>query len=147
MIRISKKIEYALMGLLYMARKNLNELTSAKELSQAYNIPPELMGKVLQNLARFEIIESVQGVKGGYRLRQPVNRIKLSDVIAAVDGPLKIVNCFKVQNSFECHQHFQCTIKNPMEFIQRKLTVFFNNVSLQDIENDMLVRSEPEQRQ
>jgi len=137
MIRISKKIEYALMGLLHMSRKNLDELTSAKELSQAYNIPPELMGKVLQNLVRYEVIESVQGVKGGYRLRQSINHIKLSDVIAAVDGPLKIVNCFNVQNSFECHQHFQCTIKNPMEFIQRKLSVFFNNVSLQDIENDM----------
>ena len=141
MIRISKKIEYALMGLLHMAQKHPNELTSAKELSQAHNIPPELMGKVLQNLARYEIIESVQGVKGGYRLQQSIDRVKLSDVIAAVDGPLKIVNCFKVKNALECHQHFQCTIKNPMEFIQRKLTVFFNNVSLQDLEKDMVIHS------
>jgi Rrf2 family protein len=137
MIRISKKMEYALMGLLHMSHKEWQELTTAKELALSYNIPPELMGKVLQNLARHNLIQSIQGVKGGYRLVRPIDQVKMSDVIAAVEGPLKIVNCLKIRKSTECHQHYQCTIKNPMGIIQNKLEKFFNELTLQDIENDM----------
>ncbi|MCK5453178.1 MAG: Rrf2 family transcriptional regulator [Calditrichia bacterium] len=137
MLRISKKMEYALMGLLHMSHKDWRELTTAKELAQSYNIPPELMGKVLQNLAKHNLIESMQGVKGGYRLVRSIDQVKLSDVITAVEGPLKIVNCLKIKTTPECHQHHRCTIKNPMGIIQNKLENFFSELTLQDIENDM----------
>ena len=138
MLRISKKMEYALMGLLHMSHKDWRELTTAKELAQSYNIPPELMGKVLQNLAKHKLILSMQGVKGGYRLVRSIDQVKLSDVITAVEGPLKIVNCLNIKTTPECHQHNQCTIKNPMSIIQNKLENFFSELTLQDIENDMI---------
>lgn len=137
MIRISKKMEYALMGLLHMSHKGWHELTTAKELAQSYNIPPELMGKVLQNLARHDLIQSIQGAKGGYRLVRSIEQVKISEVLTAVEGPLKIVNCLKIKTVSECHQHYQCTIKTPMGIIQDKLDNFFSELTLQDIENDM----------
>ena len=137
MLRISKKMEYALMGLLHMSHKDWRELTTAKELAQSYNIPPELMGKVLQKLTKRKVIESMLGVKGGYRLMRSIDQVKMSDVIAAVEGPLKIVNCLRIKTTSECHQHHQCTIKNPMGIIQNKLENFFSELTLQDIENDM----------
>ena len=137
MIRISIKMEYALIGLLHMSHKDWHQLTTAKELAHSYNIPPELMGKVLQKLARHKLIQSTQGVNGGYRLNRTIDQVKISEVMAAVEGPLKIVNCLQLKESPECHQHFQCTIKNPMGVIQNKLEHFFSELTLQDIENDM----------
>jgi Rrf2 family protein len=137
MIRISKKIEYALMGLLHMSQKDWHDLTTARELAQSYSIPPELMGKVLQNLAKHDLIQSMQGVKGGYRLARSIDQVKMSEVIAAVEGPLKIVSCLKMKSSPECDQRYQCIIKNPMGIIQDKLEDFFSDLTLRDIENEM----------
>ncbi|MCB0259910.1 MAG: Rrf2 family transcriptional regulator, partial [Calditrichaeota bacterium] len=65
MLKFSKKVEYALISMLYMAKREDGELTTSRELSQHFNIPQELAGKVLQSLARTGCIASVQGVKGG----------------------------------------------------------------------------------
>ena len=125
------------MGLLHMSHKEWHQLTTARELALSYNIPPELMGKVLQKLARHNLIQSLQGVNGGYRLIRSIDQVKVSEVMAAVEGPLKIVNCLQLRERPACHQHFQCTIKNPMGVIQNKLENLFNELTLQDIENDM----------
>ena len=66
MLRFSKKVEYALIAMLYMADKDPGELTTARELSDKYDISLELMGKLLQSLTRHDLITSVQGAKGGY---------------------------------------------------------------------------------
>jgi Rrf2 family protein len=137
MMRISKKVEYALIGLLHMSHKNRQELTTTKELANNYNIPQELMGKVLQKLARGRVIRSVQGVKGGYTIQQPLEKVSLSVIYNIIDGPFKIVSCFHKKNRLNCEQHSFCTIRNPMEIIQNKLELFFNQLTLKDLEREV----------
>ena len=93
MIRISKKVEYALIALLHIAKKSSGELTTARELSDKFSISLELMGKILQSLVKNGMIVSVQGVKGGYYLARPTEGISLSSVITAVDGPIALTDC------------------------------------------------------
>ena len=66
-----------------------------------------------------------------------IEQVKMSDIITAVEGPLKIVNCLRIKTTPECHQQYHCTIKYPMGIIQDKLENFFSELTLQDIENDM----------
>lgn len=139
MLRISKKVEYALIGLLHMAQKNGQELTTAKELANTYHIPQELMGKVLQQLARRELILSVQGVKGGYKIRQSTEQITLSLIYDVIDGPFKIVSCIHTNDRLDCEQHSFCTIRNPMEIIQNKLELFFSQLTLKDLEREIFI--------
>ena len=68
MLKFSKKTEYAVIAVMDMAVADNGELITAKDLSEKYNLPRELLGKVLQSLARDRLIISQQGVKGGYRL-------------------------------------------------------------------------------
>jgi Rrf2 family protein len=140
MLRISKKTEYAIIALVDMALNGHEFLVTAKHLSDRYNIPRELMGKVLQRLAKSRLIDSQQGVKGGYRLLIPLKDININKVIQSVDGPIQLVDCAHDENG-NCVQQDFCNIKNPMEFIQRELTHFFNNITLQDFKDqhaDML---------
>ena len=137
MLRISKKVEYALIGLLHMSQKDDQALTTAKELANTYHIPQELMGKVLQQLARRELIRSVQGAKGGYKLQDPGKRITLNVIYEAIDGPFKIVNCIHMKDRRDCEQHYFCTIRNPMEIIQSKLEIFFEQLTLKDLESEI----------
>jgi len=134
MLRISKKTEYAIIALVDMAVNGHNSLVTAKDLSYRYNIPREILGKVLQSLAKNKLIDSHQGVKGGYQLLVPLREINIKTIIQTVDGPIQLVGCV-VEDDCNCVQIDYCNIKSPMEFIQNELTKFFNNITLQDFKD------------
>jgi len=135
MIRFSKKVEYALMTMLYMSKKKHANLITARELSQRFNIPTEILGKVLQSLARNGLITSMQGTRGGYLLQQSLNDINIINVIEAVDGPIHLVNCMTPGKSRECERIKLCGIQEPLRMIQSKLNILFSSISLQDLQN------------
>jgi Rrf2 family protein len=132
MLKLSKKTEYAIIALLAMSESNDDQLFKAKELSGRYNIPPEIMGKVMQSLAKNNIIVSHQGVKGGYQLKKELSQINIISVISALEGPLKVVDCAAIEDC-NCGQLSSCNIKGPMELIQDELRSFFNKISFEDL--------------
>ena len=134
MLKISKKTEYAIIALVDMASNGNGELVTAKDLSGRYNIPREILGKVLQALARENLIQSQQGVKGGYQLLIRLDQINVNTVIETVDGPIHLVDC-AVEEQANCGQIAKCTIKSPMGFIQSELIKFFDNITLQDFKD------------
>ncbi len=132
MIRLGKKVEYALMALIYMSKKNEKELTSARELSDKFDISLELMGKLLQVLAKQNFIASVQGVKGGYYLAKSISNVTMGAVITAVDGPIKLANCMNSDDPENCHRMKFCNIREQMKSIQHELTHYFDTITLKD---------------
>jgi len=68
MLKLSKKAEYALMAAKFMALKNSSGYSSAKEISESYQIPYQLVAKVLQKLVKSDIAISAKGVNGGFSL-------------------------------------------------------------------------------
>ena len=131
MLKLSKKTEYAVIAVMDMAIANNSSLVTAKDLSEKYNLPRELLGKVLQSLTRDGLIISHQGVKGGYRLALPPDQIDFNLIIKAVEGPIHLVDC-GVSDDCGCNQIDYCNIKTPMEFIQLELTNFFKGITLKD---------------
>ncbi len=131
MLKLSKKTEYAVIAAMDMAVADKDNLVTAKDLSEKYNLPRELLGKVLQSLARDGLIISQQGVKGGYRLALAPEKIDFNLIISAVEGPIHLVDC-GVSDDCGCNQLDYCNIKTPMEFIQLELTNFFKGITLKD---------------
>ena len=127
MIKLSKRTEYALIALLDMAGNGDDSLVTARLLSKKYNIPPEILGKVLQRLAKNNIISSQQGINGGYKLHQPLSGISLYTLIKTIDGPLQLVEC-RMPEKENCVQEAYCMIKQPMEIIQQELSSFFARI-------------------
>jgi Rrf2 family protein len=132
MLKLSKKTEYAIIAIMDMAIAGNDQLTTAKDLSQKYNLPRELLGKVLQSLAKDGLIISHQGAKGGYKIALPPEEIDFNLIIKAIEGPIHLVDC-SVHNAETCNQIEYCNIKTPMEFIQFELTNFFKGITLKDI--------------
>jgi len=131
MLKLSKKTEYAIIAILDMSSNEKEKLCTAKDLSLKYNIPKDILGKVLQSLAKKNIITSYQGVKGGYHLQKSLHQINVNTIISAVEGPINLVNC-NHKELCHCEQLDYCNIRRPMEFIQLELTKFFNAITLQD---------------
>ncbi len=121
-----------MMALLEIANHPSTDLVSAKYLAKQFHIPQEIMGKVLQVLKRHDLLQSVQGVNGGYLLSRPLDRIRLLEVIEALDGPVNLVSCSSGRFC-DCEQLINCNIKTPMEIIQYELSQFFYNITLHDI--------------
>ncbi len=134
MLSFSKKIEYGLIALRYMASLGEGELVPAKEISDKYRISYELLAKVLQKLTKAGIINSFYGVNGGYALAKPPDKIKLSEVIQALEGKshINIVTC-NTTDPESCDIFDRCTIKTPLSKIQSVINNMFNEISISEI--------------
>jgi len=88
MLRLSKKSDYAVISMKHLAmRPDGGTSSSAREISECYDIPLELLAKVLQRLVRARLLVSVQGTRGGYRPGRSAAAIPGAEVIQGVDGP------------------------------------------------------------
>ena len=138
MLKLSKKVEYALISLLHIADSD-DGCISSREIAEHYQIPPEMLGKVLQTLKRHDLIDSIQGIKGGYSLSRDLSKINLGQVVEAVDGPVYITPCACEENS--CVQESNCNIKSPVIHFQAQLEKLIYGLSLESFKEGAAVRS------
>ena len=132
MLRLSKKADYALMAMKHLAtRQDAAASCSAREIAEAYEIPLELLAKVLQRLVRARLLISVQGTRGGYRLGRAAPTIPVADVIQAVDGPVTVTACSP--NDHRCEQYSKCSIRDPLWRIRGRILEALTTVSVADL--------------
>ena len=112
MLRLSKKADYALIALKDLASGETGASSSAREIAERYNVPVELMAKVLQRLAKLGLVASHQGTRGGYQLARPATQISVADVVQAIDGPVFITACSDVDET--CDQYAKCNVRDPL---------------------------------
>ena len=138
MLRLSKKADYALMAMKHLARKaDSAASTSAREIAEQYDIPIELMAKVLQRLARSGLLTSHQGTRGGYTLSKPTPSISVADILQAIDGPLTVTACSSQDEA--CEQFTKCNVRDPLWRIKDRILASLAECSLHEISTDFPV--------
>ncbi|MEM5948767.1 Rrf2 family transcriptional regulator [Spirochaetia bacterium 38H-sp] len=110
MIRIHRDMEYALLALLYMDKKN--ELVSARELAEAEGIPEARLKKLLQKLARGGVVEALQGAYGGYRLAANLSTLRLGQVAEALKDSSSYLPCDK--DTVDCKKTASCKVRSAL---------------------------------
>jgi len=138
MLSISKKTDYALLALSHLAKlEKLEQGRSAntKELAEQYDMPVELLAKILQRLSKAKLITSTAGPTGGYRLARPATEISVGTIIAVVDGTPAIAQCLKTENS-GCDQHTKCTIRKPLARINNRILQMLHLISLAEVSTE-----------
>jgi Rrf2 family protein len=91
-MKLTHAAYYALQALVYLARqqkKRAEQMVPSHEMAEAHQIPERFLLKVLRPLAAAQILLSVRGPAGGYRLARPARAITLLEVVEAVDGPMR----------------------------------------------------------
>lgn len=136
MLRLTKKADYGLMALKYLAEQTAaaggaTAAQSAKDIAQAYHIPPPLLAKILQTLARAGLLVSHAGTNGGYALARPANQISAFEVIRAIDGPLFITSCITIHGT--CDLAGTCTIKEPLRKVNDSIKDLLSNIFISDL--------------
>jgi len=134
MLRLSKKADYALMAMKHLALRPDQGSASAREIAEHYDIPIELMAKVLQRLVRRGLLVSQQGTRGGYLLARSASEMSVADVIQAVDGPLAVTACATTEDT--CDQYEKCNIRDPLWRIKDRIVTALSTCSIAEMASD-----------
>ncbi len=106
----SKKCEYGLQAILYLAAKEAEDVIRVDVIAEELKIPKEFVSKILQSLREHGIIESKKGKAGGFILAKNPNKIRLIDVVEAIDG-LEVFNSC-VLGFPSCSPDHPCAVHN-----------------------------------
>jgi Rrf2 family protein len=129
-LKLSKKADYGLMAVHYIAFHQHDGVVSTKRIAEDLMIPAELLAKILQRLAKGKLIASVNGPKGGYVLAREPGQIRVSEVLRAIEGPLGLVNCYR---TMKCPQLERCNIRRPVWAIQSSIERFLETMTLEEM--------------
>jgi Rrf2 family protein len=129
------------MAVRHLALKSGPSSASAREIAEQYDIPIELMAKVLQRLVRAGLLISTQGTRGGYTLGRPAASISVGDVIQAIDGPFTVTACSTEKN--DCEQYSKCSIRDPLWQIRERIVAALGTVTLAEMAADNVAAAAP----
>ena len=135
MLRLSKKADYALMAMKHLAVHGDRESSSAREIAEQYNIPIELMAKVLQRLVRRGLLASHQGTRGGYQLARRPGQISVADVIQAIDGPVMVTACSSDDDG-GCDQFAKCNVRDPLWKVRQRILAALGDCTIAELATD-----------
>ena len=134
MLKLTKKADYGLMAMKHLAEHVQDGACSAKDVADAYAIPPEALAKILQRLVKAGLLKSLHGMNGGYTLARDARTISAFEVIRAIDGPLFITSCITVRG--ECGQSDRCNISEPLRKVNSSIEDVLRRIKISEMKEE-----------
>lgn len=132
MLELSRKSDYALRAVIYLARLPSNRFGRVSEIARAKDIPQAFLAQILPVLASRGLVRSQQGAHGGYVLARTPAEITFLEVIEAVEGPLRLNKCID-GNHNDCSILDSCEMQYVWTIAQNQTVDFLRNVTLADM--------------
>lgn len=133
---LSKKAKYALKALVYLAKKQENELVLISEISEQERIPKKFLEQILLEMKKHFILHSKRGKEGGYYLSKSPDEIFIGNIIRIIDGPLALIPCVSklgYQKCEECIDEATCEIRRLMKQVRDATCDILDNTTLSDL--------------
>lgn len=129
----SKACEYGIRATIYIAQQSLNKKrVSLKDIAKEIDSPEAFTAKILQTLARNEIIDSVKGATGGFEIKgKAMKKIKLMDIAVAIDGGINEKMC--VLGLKKCSEKHPCPVHHQYKSIKKNLLEMLKHTSLEEM--------------
>jgi len=122
------------MAMKHLAVRGDRGSSSAREIAEQYDIPIELMAKVLQRLVRRGLLVSHHGTRGGYRLTRQAGLVSVADVIQAIDGPVTITACSTEDG--RCEQYSRCNVRDPLWRVRERILAALGGCTIAELAAD-----------
>ncbi len=133
---ISTKGRYGVRAMFVLAKRyNEEELTSIKYIANEQEISEQYLEQLFSKLKTANLIESVRGQKGGYRLSAPPTDISVGQILRALEGPLAPTECV-VDETGGCAKSESCTTHNMWKTVYDGINRVVDEMSLADMLND-----------
>ena len=130
-MQLSKSSQYAIRILAYMADHQDSPMMNATQLSQTMSIPYKFLTKIMTELVKENLVESIRGREGGFRLKQDAAEIKVDDILNLFNDSIKDEECL-LGIGF-CNGMCKCALHDQWMEPKLLLQKMFRESSLQDI--------------
>ena len=132
MLKLGKLTDYAIVVMVQLAREGDNASRSASYLADKTGLPEPTVAKVLKTLSKEELVTSVRGAQGGYKLLRDPAAVSVCDIIEAIDGPIAIVSCIEGNND-HCEAAARCPTKGKWDPVNRAIRGALQDLTLADM--------------
>jgi Rrf2 family protein len=140
MLCLTKKTDYALIALAYLAQRQSEEArpVSARAIAEQFDLPLPLLMNVLKELAQARLVRSTRGAHGGYALALAPGQVSLLDVVHAIEGPIRLAPCATHLHvaGEQCLHSADCPIRSPVQKLHARLSQLFDGITLADLLED-----------
>ena len=130
MLRLSKLTDYA--GVVLVRLSGGGDIQTSPGIAAATGIPEPTVAKVLKALAAAGLVASQRGARGGYRLTRPLGAIPVSEVIAAIDGPIALTACVD-GGSGQCEVERTCPVRGRWDPVNEAIQQALSAITLADM--------------
>jgi FeS assembly SUF system regulator len=130
MIRITKQTDYGIVLMTHLA-SHPDRPYNAPELAAEARLPLPMVSKILKLLARDGLLVSQRGVKGGYSLARGAEEITMESLIACLEGPIALTECFDVNGG--CEHEPLCKARSNWQRINEALREALAGISLAEM--------------
>lgn len=131
MMELTRRGEYAIRGILYLARQPQGKLSLVGEIADAAGIPRTFLAKILQDFTRVGIVASFRGAGGGFSLARPPDRITLREVVEAVEGPILPNRCLIRAGS--CDRDATCPVHPVWRRVRDGIVSILDGVTIAEL--------------
>lgn len=134
MLKVNKKVEYALIALKYISDQNIEKVTSlvsAREICENFDTPFDTTAKVLQIMNNNGILDSIKGIKGGYTLKSNLKDVTYIQLEEMIEG--KVINDFCSKQKGVCNLFESCNIVKPVANLNNKVNKMLKAITLHEL--------------
>lgn len=148
MLSLTRKTDYALVALSHLGSRRRDDArpVSAREIADRFELPPSLLMNILKELGNAGLLNSTRGSNGGYELAVDPAAVSLMDVVAAIEGPVRITTCCQTEPTDAthlsadvaeaCSLEDRCPIREPIHRLHERIHRFLAQVTLADLLDD-----------
>ena len=134
-MKLTTKGRYAVMALADIAKFDRISPVSLRDISLRQGISILYLEQIFLKLKKKNIVNSVRGINGGYKLSQDASKIKLSEIFNAVDEKVKTVSCNKNSKKSCNGKSTKCITHNLWDELELYINNFFEKKNLSDLIN------------
>lgn len=131
MLRISKLTDYGIVLLVHLAHEAPGTTRNAREMAEATDLPLPAVSKMLKSLAAAELLESLRGARGGYRLARDPGKVTVAEILEALEGPIALMDC--TVGPGHCDVEASCGVREPWQRINRAVHDTLRRVTLEEL--------------
>lgn len=125
----SKTVEYAIRAVFYIAQKSEHgSRVGIKEISSGINAPEHFLAKVLQELSRKGLIQSIKGPNGGFYIEEASRKKTLADIVKAIDGDKLFTGCGLGLNV--CSEKNPCPLHDKFKIIRKEISEMLESATI-----------------
>ncbi len=130
-LRISRKIDYGLRAMIYLASIPPDSVVPFREIARRMMVPEDFLAKILKTLVDQGLVRSTRGPHGGYALAKAPSEVNFLEVIEAVEGPVAINVCLDGEDP--CAKASACTMVGVWRRGQEKMLEVYREAKLSEI--------------